>query len=198
MSAVEAFDPWADLDAHMTDGLPDYSEDTEPPTLATTDQIERALRRLRVAQDRLHEVEEVAKANVEAVQAWLHDRSSVLLREIEWHTQAVENWHRAHVRSGGAKTFSLPSGTLKLTKGRERIEALAKEPGEQVPAEFVRTARSWDKVAIAKATSAGPVAEDVDAPDGYVAHFAVTADGEVLGDVVVLVPVVDTFKVVVG
>lgn len=195
MSAAEVFDPWADLDAHLTDGLPDYADDTEPPTLATVDQIERALRRLRVAQDRLREVEEVAKVNVEAVQAWLHDRSCVLLREIDWHTQAVERWHRAHVSAGGAKTYSLPSGTLKLTKGRERIEALVKEPAESVPAEFVRVRKEWDKVAVAKATSAGPVAEDFDPPDGYAAHFAVTADGEVLGDVVVLVPLSDTFKV---
>lgn len=189
------FDPWADLDAHMTDGLPEYDDQEPPPTLATVDEIERALRRLRVAQDRLREAEEVAKVNVEAIQSWLHDVSTTLLREIEWHTQAVEGWHRAHVREGGQKTYSLPSGVLKLTKGKERIEALSREPGDSVPAEFVRTKREWAKREIAAATSAGPVAEDIPAPEGYTAHFAVTADGEVLGDVVVLVPERDTFKV---
>lgn len=194
MSAAEMFDPWADLDAHMTDGLADYSEDTEPPTLATVDEIERTLRRLRVVTDRLAEVEEVAKANVQAVQEWLHDRSSVLLREIAWHEQAVERWHREHVRQGGAKTFPLPSGVLKLAKGRTTVEALG-EPGYSVPPSLVRERREWSKADVAKATTPGPVADDVDAPEGKVAHYAVTADGEVLGNVVLLVPVVDTFSV---
>lgn len=197
MSAAETFDPWADLDQHMTDGLPDYVEDAEPPTLATVDEIERTLRRLRVAHDRLHEAEEVAKANVEAVQSWLHDRSSVLLREIDWHTQAVERWHRAHVREGGTKTVSLPSGVLKLSKARTTVEALG-VPADDAPEALVRVRREWSKVDVARATTPGPVAEDIDQPEGKVAHYAVTADGEVLGDVVLLVPVADTFKVTVS
>lgn len=194
MSAAETFDPWADLDRTLTDGLPDYHEDTEPPTLATVDEIERALRRLRVAQDRLREVEEVAKVNVQAIQTWLHDRSTVLLREIDWHTQAVERWHRAHVQSGGTKTVSLPSGTLQLRAGRTKVEALG-EPADDAPESLVRTKREWSKVDVAKATRPGPIAEDVNAPEGTVAHFAVTSDGEVLGDVVLLVPVADSFSV---
>lgn len=194
MSAAEAFDPWTDLDAHMADGLPDYAEDAEPPTLATIDEIERALRRLRVAQDRLSEVEQVAKSNVEAVQAWLHDRSSVLLREIDWHSQAVERWHREHARLGGTKTVSLPSGTLKLTKGRTKVEALG-EPADNAPAALVRTKREFDKRSVATSTSPGPIAEGVTAPGGSVAHWAVTPDGERVENVVLLVPVADTFTV---
>ena len=119
-------------------------------------------------------------------------------REIDWHTVAVERFMRAHVREGGTKTVSLPSGVLSLRQGSQKIEPLTKAPSDNVPADYVRVKSEWDRHAIAKATAPGPVAEGVEAPAGYVAHWAVDANGERVPDVVRLVPVEPSFSLKVG
>jgi phage host-nuclease inhibitor protein Gam len=188
-------DTYADLDAYVVADLPDFDDQQEPPTAIDLPDIERRLRRIRVLTDTLGELEQVAKDDKARIDAWLEERSAIVRREVEWWTTSVERWHRAHVREGGAKTVSLPSGSLSLRQGQQRVEPLTKEPSELVPDDLVRVKREWDKQAVKAATAPGPVAEGVQAPEGYVAHWAVDANGERVPDVVRLVPIADTFSV---
>lgn len=188
-------DAYADLDAYVVADLPDFDEAQEPPTAIDLPDIERRLRRIRVLTDTLTELEQVAADDKARIDAWLEERGAIVRREIDWWSTSVENWHRAHVRSGGAKTVSLPSGQMSLKKGQQRVEPLTKTPSELVPDDLVRTKREWDRQAVKAATAPGPIAEGVTAPEGYEARWAVDANGERVPDVVRLVPTADTFAV---
>lgn len=186
---------YEDLDAYVTADLPDFDDEQEPPTAIDLPDIERRLRRIRALTDRLRGLEQVAKDDKARIDAWLEERGGIVRREIEWWSTSVERWHRAHVREGGAKSVSLPSGQLSLRQGVQKVEPLTKAPSDLVPDEMVRVKREWDRNAIKSATAPGPIAEGVEAPAGFVAHWAVTPDGERIPDVVRLVPVEDTFSV---
>lgn len=184
----------ADLDAYIADDLPAYDEHGEPPTLATIDEADRALRRIARVEHELARVEALAKARVEQIQTWLHERSDILLRERDWWARSAEGWMRAHNETTGTKTAKLPAGTLSLRAARPRVEALD-DPAEDVAETLVRVRRSWDKKAVSDSCQPGPVLDDLaDVPDGYVAHAAVTEAGERIDGVVLLVPERDSFS----
>lgn len=197
MTDVETID--AELDVWMIGDLADdYEPDSEPRTLATIDEADRALRRVARLETDIGRHERLFDSRIGQMQERKAEVLGVLERERQWWLTAAERWARAHASETGSKTIRLPSGTVQFRQGRQRIEPLTKEPSETVAPEFVRVSRSWAKDAIAKATMPGPVAEDIAAPEGYVAHYAVTADGEVLGDVVRLVPVQDSCTIRAG
>lgn len=197
MTDIETID--AELDAWMIGDLADdYQPDTEPRTLATIDEADRALRRVARLETDIGRHERLFDSRIAQMQERKAEILGVLERERQWWMTAAERWARAHAAETGSKTIKLPSGQIAFRQGRQRIEQLTKEPAETVADEFVRVTRTWAKDAITKATMPGPVAEDVDAPEGYVAHYAVTADGEILGDVVRLVPVQDTCAIKAG
>ena len=197
MTDVETID--AELDAYIVADLADeYDPETEPRTLADIDEADRGLWRMRRIEVEMQRTERLFDTRIAQMQERRDEVLGVMRREHDWWSRRVEMWARAHADETGKKSFKLPSGTISLRQGRQRIEAMTKEPAESVAPEFVRVSRSWDKQAIAKVTMPGPIAEDVDAPEGYVAHFCVTADGEVLGDVVTLVPVAPTVSIKAG
>lgn len=197
MTDVEQID--AELDAYIVAELAEeYDPETEPRTLADIDQADRSLVRMRRIEVEMARTERLFDVRIAQMQERRDEVLGVLRREHEWWSRRVEMWARAHAAETKAKKISLPSGTIQLRQGRQRIEAITKEPGQDVPAEFVRTTRAWDKTAITKATAPGPEAEDYPAPEGYVARYAITAEGEIIGDVVRLVPVQDSITIKAG
>lgn len=197
MSDVEQIDD--DLSAFVVGDLADeYDPEAEPRTLATIDEADRILWHLRRLETDMARHERIFDARIGQLQSRKAELLGVMQRQHEWWSRRVEMWARAHAAETGTKTIRLPSGEIVLRQGRPRIEPVSKEPGTDVAPEFVRVSRSWDKQAIAKVTMPGPVAEDVDAPEGYEARRCVTADGEVLADVVCLVPVAPTVIIKAG
>ena len=195
MTDIEQVD--AELDAYIIDDL-EYEPESEARTLATIDEADRALRRVSRIDIEAGRIERLFDARIQQMQDRRAEVLAVYENERRWWTRRVELWARAHKNETGSKTIKLPSGTLSFRAGSQSIQPLSKEPGESVPAEFVRVKREWDRTAVKAATMPGPVAEDYDAPEGYEARLAVTADGEVLGDVVRLVPVQDSITIKAG
>lgn len=192
---MTATDLRADLSEHLAGDFAELDPDHDPaPVLDNVEHADWALRKLSAVHTQMRQVEALAADEVRRIEAWKAGRLETLEKQAAYWTQTLEAWHRAVVERGGAKTQTLPCGTLRLRAGRAKVEALG-DPSDSVPERLVRVSRKWDRTAVAKATTPGPVADDFDAPDGFVAHFAVTTDGEVLGDVVLLVPVADSFSV---
>lgn len=185
----------ADLDAFI---VSDIDLEAEPPTLAGIGDADRALRQIARLDRDLARYEALAKHRVEQIQAWLHDRSDIILRRREWWERSAEGWMRAHHAETGIKTEKLPSGTLQIRAAKPRVEALTREPGDDIDANLVRVQRQWDKRQIADACTPGPELDDIEAPDGYTAHAAITPDGAALEGVALLVPVKDSFSMRAG
>ena len=198
MTDIETID--AELDAYIVAELADeYDPEVEPRTLADIDEADRCLWRMRRIEVEMQRTERLYQSRIAQMQERMDEVLGVMRREHEWWSRRVEMWARAHAHETKGKTVKLPSGTIQFRAGRQRIETLTKEPADTVAPDFVRERREWDKTAITKATMPGPVAQDVDAPEGYVAHYAVTAaDGEILCDVVRLVPVQDSITIKAG
>lgn len=197
MTDVEQID--SDLSAYVIGDLADeYEPDTEARTLATIDEADRALWWMRQLETDMTRHERLFDTRIGQLQERRDEVLGVMRRQHDWWARRVEMWARAHAAETKSKTINLPSGQVTLRQGRPRIEPMSKEPAADVAPEFVRVQRSWDKQAIAKVTMPGPVAEDVDAPEGYEARFCVTAEGKVLGDVVTLVPTAPTVTIKAG
>lgn len=197
MTDVEQID--AELDAYIVGDLADeYDPDVEPRTLADIADADRALWHLRRIEVDMARHERLFDHRIRQLEQRREDVLGVMRRQHEWWSRRVELWARAHASEVGSKTIKLPAGTVSFRTGQHRIETVTKEPADTAPAEFVRTKREWDKQAIKAATGPGPIADDYPAPEGFVAHYAVTADGEVIGDVVRLVPVQDAVTIKAG
>lgn len=175
-----------DLDAYVE---PEFDCDVEPPTLTTIGEADRHLRAISRLERRLASYEQVARDDMQRVKDWLHERSDVLLRQIEWHASSVEQWMRAHHDETGTKTEKLPHGELRVRPGKVRVEPF----GDPDP-RFSRTRVDWDKRAVSDACEPGPELEEFDTPHGFVAHVPVTGDGEVVPGAVLLVPTSPSFS----
>lgn len=185
----------AELDCYLgVDITIDF--DAEPSALLDIEQADYALRRIARIDHEMKRNEAIARHQVEKIQAWLHGRSDILLSQREWWVRSAEGWMRSHNAETGVKTEKLPSGTLSLRKAQPKVEVDA-DPVD-APEQFVKVVTKWDRNAIKQACSAGPEVEVSDIPEGYKARAAVTADGEQLPGVVLLVPTRDSFSLKAG
>lgn len=196
MSDVEQID--SELSAFIIGDLADeYEPDAEPRTLATIDEADRALWHLRQIETDMVRHERLFDARIKQMQERRAEVLGVMQRQHEWWSRRVEMWARAHAAETNAKTIKLPSGTVSFRTPTPSVLALS-APKDDAPAEFVRVKREWDKQAIKAATLPGPDADDVDAGVGMLAKFAITPDGEVLGDVVYTIPAQPTITIKAG
>jgi phage host-nuclease inhibitor protein Gam len=179
-------------DDYLGEGDDDY--EAEPATASTIDEADRHLWRIGVLRREALEIEALFDNRM----ATLVERKAEALAPYEsriaWHERCAEGWMRAHHAETGTKSKRLPAGTLSLRKAPDKVDAMA-PPSEEAD-RFVRVKREWDRAAVKEATNPGPVAEDYDAPDGYVAHLAVDHDGLVVDGVVWLLATAPAFKAV--
>lgn len=183
MTALEQLD--ADLDAYILGDI-EFDPDAEPIDLGDVDAADRALRRVARIEHDMSRLEKLAAARKAQIDEWLNETVAPLEREREWFARAVEGWARAHLADQKAQTVRLPSGRVALRRTPPRLEAVADPPAEADPT-LVRVSRSWDKANVKQRTSVGPELPGYDAPDGFVGHAVVNADGEVVAGVVYLV-----------
>lgn len=196
MSDVEQID--AELSAFIVGDLADeYDPDTEARTLETIDEADRALWHLRQIETDMVRHERIFDARIKQMQERRAEVLGVMQRQHEWWSRRVEMWARAHAAETKSKTIKLPSGTVSFRQPSPSILPLA-QPSDATPTEFVRVKRDWDKQAIKAATMPGPDADDVDAGDGMLAKFAITADGEIVGDLVYTIPSQPTITIKAG
>ena len=174
-------------------GDPDDYE-AEPATASTIDEADRHLWRIGVLRREAAELEALFDDRM----ATLAERKAEALapyeRRIAWHERCAEGWMRAHHAETGTKSKRLPAGTMQLRKAPDRVDALA--PPSDDADRFVRVKREWDRNAVKESTNPGPVAEDYEAPEGYVAHQAVDHDGVVIDGVVWLLATAPVFRAV--
>ena len=104
-----------DLEAWLADDAgPAPDLDEPPPPVADPTTAERYLRKLARLKAEAAEVEVVAAAEYDRINAWETDRLSAIGRAQEWVRAALEAWFRARRADGGSKTLDLPAGKLKL------------------------------------------------------------------------------------
>lgn len=184
-----ASDPVFDLDEA------EFDVDEEPRTLSTIDEADRyGWIRSHVADD-MREMEQLYDDRLRQIRERRDEVLGTMQRRLDWLDRSLEGWTRAHYAETGTKSVKLPSVTVSLRKTPDKIEPVDKEPPEDAREGFVRVKREWDRNAIKEATNPGPVDEDYDAPEGFVAHVAVDRDGLVVPGVVWLLRTAPSFSV---
>lgn len=179
----------ADLDSYLFEAVDLAAVD---PAGLDDDSADRSLRRLARIEDEMGRYETIARQRKAAIDDWLEDRLGGLIAQRDFLLRCLETYARARHEVTGAKSVKLPSGSVALRQAPPRIDT-AGEPGDDVDARLVRVTRSWDKRAIKDATEMHPEPLDIDTPEGFTAHAAVTHDGEALPGVVYLVRTEPTF-----
>lgn len=179
----------ADLDAHLFEAL---ELDAVDPGQLDDDAADRAMRALGRIDAEMDRWETLARQRKADIDEWLSDRLGGLLDRRDFWLRCLETYARANHEVTGAKSVNLPSGKVALRQTPPRIDT-AGEPDESVPPALLRVVRAWDKRAVKEATKPGKVLEEYDGPADYVAHAAITDDGEILDGVVWLVRTEPTF-----
>jgi len=179
----------ADLDSYLFEAVDLAAVDL---SALDDDSADRSLRRLARIEDEMGRHEIIARQRKQAIDDWLEDRLSGLIAQRDFLHRCLETYARARHEITGAKSVKLPSGTVALRQSPPRIET-GGEPTDEVDARLVRITRAWDKRAVKESTELGPQLDRHDTPDGFVAHAAVTHEGEVLPGVVYLVRTEPTF-----
>ena len=182
MTDLAPFEP-SDLDA-LAD---DISEGTLDDAAA-----ERAMRALCAIDRELARWQQLHDTERQRLDAWLEEVSNPLLGRREFFERCLEGFTRANHERTGAKSVKLPSGTAALRKTPDRVEVVG---DAEPPERFARVSVSWDKNRTKEDTNPGPVAEDYEAPEGYVAHVAVDHTGAVVDGVVWLLRTDPVFTV---
>lgn len=186
MSSLEQLG--SDLDAYITGDI-EFDPDSEPIDLGDIDAADRALRRVSRLEHDMTRLELLAAGRKRQIDEWLAETLAPMEREREWFERSVESWARAHLAGQKSQTVKLPSGVVKLTKARTRIDG--PDPDESAPTHLVRVTRKWDKAAAAKATVPGP--EPIDQTSDYWVHAAIDAQtGEVVPGLTHLIPKAET------
>lgn len=201
----------ADLDAFIEGDAVDHaflshqqsSIDPDDPTPAEIDgllQADNFLRRLRRLERDADDVRTIAAAEYERIKAWEDDRIAGIERYAEWLERTLTAFGIAYGKLNNVRTIKLPCGTIRLRKGRDKMEAQHLD----VFAEWAReTHPEWLKVTtearvadVKSGTTIGPVIEGVTPPEGAKLCSAIDdVSGEVVPGVVYLVPVGDTVSV---
>jgi hypothetical protein len=177
-------DEFADLDATA-----DYFDgDRAVDDLAA----EKALRAVRFIDRQLARWEALAKAEHARIDAWLAETCNPLAGRREFFERCLEGYTRANHEATGAKSVKLPSGTLALRRTPDRVEPL---PDSKPQERFARVTVAWDKNRVKEATNPGPILEDYDPPEGFIAREAVDTAGERVPGVVWLCRVEPSFSV---
>lgn len=81
------------------------------------------MRRLRRAQRRIKTAQDVARAEIEAINAWLERETFQMERDVRFFEGKLREWHEELLVAGErGKTIRLPAGETKITTGRTHVE----------------------------------------------------------------------------
>uniref|UniRef100_A0A6H2A017 Putative host-nuclease inhibitor protein n=1 Tax=viral metagenome TaxID=1070528 RepID=A0A6H2A017_9ZZZZ len=161
-SAINEID---DLDGEgdFEQGLLEYeSPDLIPaPEVANDEAAEKQLRALRYWLGALDRAEQHAKNERDRIELWLEGRRKVYQPRIAWYERGL----KAYLWNVGKKSLKLIAGTIKRTKGRERVDVLDQDTffkwAAQNGAGLLRTKVEPDKKAIS-----GHIKETGEIPPG--------------------------------
>uniref|UniRef100_A0A6M3Y2R8 Putative host-nuclease inhibitor protein n=1 Tax=viral metagenome TaxID=1070528 RepID=A0A6M3Y2R8_9ZZZZ len=161
-SAINKIDD-LDGEGNFEQGLLEYeSPDLIPaPEVANDEAAEKQLRALRYWLGELDRAEQHAKNERDRIELWLEGRRNIYQPRIAWHERGL----KAYLWNVGKKSLKLIAGTIKRTKGRERIDVLDQDTfikwAAQNGAGLLRTKVEPDKKAIA-----GHIQETGEIPPG--------------------------------
>lgn len=95
----------------------------EPVAWATSQQATTSMRRLHYYQTLLAEQERPFDEEIARLQEWKAQVTRKAQERIEWHTMAIEAYHRAGLAAGECQpTLNLPTGSSLLKARRPKIE----------------------------------------------------------------------------
>lgn len=182
-------------DLALFDAYDDYDPGDEPPPLDNELDADRLLRRVAAVRADIARIRAHAQADIARTQAWAEQRTASLERQVEWWERSLEGWARGQARDGQPLTVRLPHGTVQVRKALTRVDVDAVDGDELnrlVPGIVTASYRVVKDVA-KQALSAGPAIGEAD-DEGYVAHVAVTDDGEPVPGVRIMVPTRPAFS----
>lgn len=191
-----------DLRADLDDFVSATTATETEPGAINTDVANRMLRRLHRLARKRAEIDAVANAEVDRIEAWRRDRLAVVDNETHYIERTLEGFMRMVHSRFGRKSEKLPNGTLKLTAARDSIVVV----DDEAAAEWLEEHGHHDdevlsyvpkigKKALALAYVVGPV-DDHDEVDHVEVRTLMTPDGETLPGVRVRRPTRPTFKAV--
>lgn len=187
-------DMWDDLDQFLGEDMGAAQGEDQAWVIGGQEEADRALRRLaRLAREE-RDIRQVAQAERDRITAWERDRMAGVANRRQWISDGLEGFMRAVNARSGAKSLSLPWGTLRLRKTQPRVDVLDALALAAAAPELVEMRPAPDKAAIKRRFTPGPALMDHPVDPGFTAHAAVNPDGEQVPGVVLLVPDQESFS----
>lgn len=174
----------------------DLAADTEPESMDPA-YVDRILRRIRRLEDEQANVNALAQAERDRIEAWRSERTGIVGRQIEHYEQVVEGWMRANFARNKVKTTKLPNGELKLRPGKVTAQV---ENGDRFARwavacgmpQWARVTYAPDKAALTKELRPGELHGHAD--DGRELRQAIASTGEIIPGVLLSVPICESFS----
>ena len=104
----------------------EFNREGQEPTplhLGSDSDADKRLRSLRYWQRKLDDVNAFAAEESYRIDAWQERQAQIIQKRIDWNKDALQ----FYMQGTGEKTVDLPNGTLKMRKGRERVEVVLEE-----------------------------------------------------------------------
>lgn len=173
----------SELDADLADylltgdGWPgDDDEEWQP---SDEGQVDHLLRVLALREAEIARLRTYYQARVLELDAWLDDRTAGMVRSVESLRRALEGWSRQMHPGESGHVWTLPSGVLRLTGGRESLVVEEEAVAVAWLVDNLREAvvMTVSRTALKAVVKAGPERVSTDGKHHYA---AVTPDGEVV------------------
>jgi uncharacterized protein (DUF885 family) len=119
---------------------PPPDDDAAPMDALDEDRANRLLYKLRRVSRERAQIQAVARAERDRVDAWERDRLDVVDRQITDLTNVLEQWMRMHSERTKSVTKTFPNGELRLRAARARLEIIDDAKAEIFVMERVQTA----------------------------------------------------------
>jgi len=152
---------WLMSEEELDEYIGAVDDGEELPPLAAEEQAQSYVRAYAYHQRELDAIQARAAREIAAVKAWASDEEAKIERRTSWLYQMLQSF----MWSVSAKSIKFPAGTLKRTKGRERVTVADESAfiASYRDTEMVRVKEEVAKSAIAKHIKAtGEVPEGVE------------------------------------